>query len=160
MRVVLDTSAIIYLNDFRMFDEIFTVSEVLEEVKDKVSSVKLSGINLKVIEPDESSVDMIKKAAKETGDMEKLSKTDIKILSAAKEFGLVLMSDDYSVQNVAEKLGIEYMPASGKKITKAVNWKKYCSICIKFYGNMDVCPRCGGELIRKRAMEDLIKKRN
>lgn len=85
MRVVLDTSAIIYLNDFRKFDEMFTVDEVMKEVKDKTSSMKLSSLNLKVVEPEKEFLEKIEDVARDLGDLEKLSKTDKKVLALALE---------------------------------------------------------------------------
>ena len=159
MKVVLDTSAIIYLNDFRMFDELFTVSDVVGEVKDKINVLKLSWIKLKVIDPKESSVKEVKETAKETGDLEKLSKTDIKILALAKEDSLTIVSDDYNIQNVAEKFDINCISLFSKKITKLVRWGKYCNNCGKFYENKDNCPRCGSQLARKPITEEFIKEK-
>jgi len=147
MKVVLDTSGLIYLNDFRNFEEIFTVPEVLEEVKDKITSLKLSSLKIKVVKPSEEIEKEIEKTAKETGDLEKLSKTDIKILALAKERKLTIISDDRSIQNVAEKLRIKYISVFSKKITKLIIWKKYCKNCKKFFEGF-YCPVCGGKLIK------------
>jgi UPF0271 protein len=148
MKVVLDTSAIIYLNDFRMFEKIFTVKEVIEEVKDKISTVKLSGLNPKIIEPSTKAVEDVKKAARETGDLEGLSQTDLKVLALAKEKNLTIISDDRSIQNVAEKLGISYISVFVKKITKLIIWKKFCKNCREYYEKGNSCKICGGKLIR------------
>jgi UPF0271 protein len=148
MKVVLDTSAIIYLNDFRKFDEILTVQEVVEEVKDKVSSMKLSGLRFKVIEPSKTSINEIKKIAKETGDLEKLSNTDIKVLALAKEKNCTVISDDRNVQNIAEKLNIKYVSIYNEKITKLIVWKKFCRNCRKKYEKGNVCSVCGTDLVR------------
>ncbi len=147
MKVVLDTSGLIYLNDFRSFEEIFTVPEVLEEVKDKITSLKLSGLKIKIIKPSEEKVKEIEKNAKETGDLEKLSKTDIKILALAKEKKLTIISDDRSIQNVAEKLRIKYISVFSKKISRLIIWRKYCKNCKKFFEDF-YCPVCGGKLIK------------
>ena len=157
MKVVLDASAIIYLNDFRMFDEIFTVSDVVDEVKDKINVLKLSGIKLKVIDPKESSVKEVKEISKETGDLEKLSKTDIKILALAKENSLDIVSDDYNVQNVAEKIHINYISLFSKKITKLIRWVMYCENCNKFFENETICVKCGNRLVRKPKETEVIK---
>jgi len=157
MKVVLDTSAIIYLNDFRMFDETFTVSDVIDEVKDRINTLKLSGINFKVVDPTESSIKEIKEIAKETGDLEKLSRTDIKILGLAKENGLTIISDDYNIQNVAEKIGINYVSLFSSKITKFIKWGKYCDNCKKFFENKSMCPKCGNQLTRKPLTEEFIR---
>ena len=148
MKVVLDTSAIIYLNDFRKFDEILTIQEVVDEVKDEISSMKLSGLKFKITEPSEKSIGEIRKIAKDTGDLEKLSNTDIKILALAKENNCTMISDDRCIQNVAEELKIKYISIFNQKITDLITWKKYCRSCRKFYDGKVNCPVCGNELIR------------
>jgi UPF0271 protein len=147
MRVVLDTSAIIYLNDFRNFDEMFVVDDVVKEVKDRTSEMKLSGLKFKVAEPSEEAVNEIKHVAEKTGDLEKLSVTDIKVLALAKDTTSTIISDDRNIQNVAEKLGIKYISIFSKKITKLITWKNYCKNCKKFF-EKKVCPVCGSELVR------------
>ncbi|MBI2084513.1 MAG: DUF1272 domain-containing protein [Candidatus Aenigmarchaeota archaeon] len=148
MKAVLDTSAIIYLNDFRMFEEIFTVSEVVEEVKDRISVAKLAGIKLSVLEPGKEAVKQVKEAAANTGDAEKMSGTDFKVLALAKEYNLVVVSDDYNIQNVAQKLGVAYLSVVNK-ITKSVKWASYCNNCRKFADSKNTCPNCGGKLARR-----------
>lgn len=147
MRVVLDTSSLIYLSDFRKFDEILTVYSVIKEVKDRITSLKLSGLKLKIVEPKKETVEKIKEVARETGDLEKLSGTDIEVLAAAKENNCTIISDDRNIQNVAEKIGIGYISVFSKKITKLITWKKYCKNCEKFFKG-SVCPVCGAKLAR------------
>jgi UPF0271 protein len=148
MKVVVDTSALIYLNDFRGFDEILTVPEVIEESKDRITAIKLSTVNPKTFEPSELALEEIKAVAKVTGDLEKLSKTDLKIIALAKERNATILSDDYSVQNVAERMKIPYMSIFSKEITKLITWKKYCSACKKHYNSGSTCKMCGGNLKR------------
>lgn len=148
MKVVLDTSAIIYLNDFRKFEEMLTVQDVIEEIKDKITSMKLAGLKLKIVEPKKESIEEIIKVARETGDLEKLSRTDIKILALAKENSCTIISDDYNVQNIAEKMGIKYISIFSKKITKLIKWKKFCKNCKKYFEEEKICSFCGGKLIR------------
>ena len=157
MRVVLDTSALIYLNDFRKFDEVLTVDSVVREVKDKVSMMKLSVLKLKVVEADEKIIKEIIEVARQTGDLEKLSRTDIEVIAAAKENNCTIISDDRSIQNVAEKIGINYISIFSKKITKLVTWKKYCENCKKDYSCGNACPACGAELKRIPASSEKIK---
>jgi UPF0271 protein len=147
MKIVLDTSGLIYLNDFRNFEEIFTVPEVLEEVKDKITSLKLSSLKIKVVKPSEEVKKEIEKVAKETGDLEKLSKTDVEVLALAKEKKLTIISDDRNVQNVAERLGIKYISIFSRKISKLIIWGKYCKSCKKFFEGF-YCPVCGEKLIK------------
>ena len=147
MRVVLDTSAIIYLNDFRKFDEMLTVEEVVREVKDSTSEIKMSTLRLKIVEPSKKVLDEIKSEARKTGDLEKLSDTDEKVLALAKETGSVVISDDRNIQNVAEKIGVKYISIFNKRITKLITWKNYCKSCKKFF-EKNICPVCGSRLAR------------
>ena len=148
MRAVLDTSAFIYLNDFRQFDELLTVQEVVDEVKDRISSMKLSSMKIKIVEPAKNFLDEIKNVARHTGDLEKLSQTDVKVLAAAKENNCTIISDDRNIQNVAERLSIGYVSVFNKKISKFVVWKKFCKNCIKFFDSGDKCGVCGSKLAR------------
>lgn len=156
MRVVLDTSAIIYLQDFRKFEEIYTTESVIREVKDRMSEMKLPAINARVVEPSQKSVEEIEKEAGRTGDLEKLSRTDVGVLALAKELGATVVSDDRNVQNVAEKIGIEFISVFNKGIKELFTWGKFCSNCRKFFGNeMNICPVCGSRLkmIPKKRVE-------
>jgi UPF0271 protein len=149
MRFVLDTSAIIYLQDFRKFDEIFIPSLVVEEVKDKVSKMKLEALNLKTLEPDEKILKEVELIAKKTGDLEKLSKTDLQVLALAKELKAKIVSDDYNIQNVAKRLGIGFLPVSTKGIKEIFFWKKFCPNCKRYFkSDLGECPICGAKLKR------------
>lgn len=149
MKAVLDTSAIIYLEDFRKFNEIFTTSSVLSEVKDRTTELKLPAIGAKVLEPSRKVVDDIRAVAKKTGDLEKLSHTDIEVLALAKEIDATVVSDDYNIQNVAKKIGLKYISVFNKGIKELFTWKKFCPNCKKYFGNeIGKCPVCGSELKR------------
>jgi len=157
MRVLLDTSSLIYLSDFRKFDEMFTVDSVLREVKDRITAMKLSALKLKVVEADEEIIKKVIGIARQTGDLEKLSRTDIEVIAVAKENNCTIISDDRNIQNVAEKLGINYISIFSKKITKLITWKKYCENCKKYYSRRNVCPTCGAALKRMPASSEQIK---
>ena len=149
MRVVLDTSAIIYLQDFRKFDDIFTTDSVIKEIKDDKTLLKLSTLNVSVIEPDRKTIEEIKKIARNTGDLEKLSRTDIEVLALAKELKVAVVSDDYNVQNVAKKIGMKFILVFSRGISKLFVWKKYCPACKKYLKNELIeCPACGTRLKR------------
>jgi UPF0271 protein len=157
MRVLLDTSAVIYLSGFSGFDEILTVNSVLNEIKDRASRMKLAGISLKIVEPSRESLRKVEDAARETGDLENLSKTDLEVLAAADENKCAIISDDRGIQNVAEKIGIPYVSVFNKKISKMITWGKYCTAC-KRYSKGERCQVCGGEL--KRIPKEQVKAKN
>jgi len=99
--------------------------------------------------------------AEKTGDLDSLSVTDIRVLALVNDFkreGCTIISDDYAVQNVAEKLGIKYISIFNKKITKLINWKKYCESCDKYYDKGRLCKICGGKLKRVPVSAKNVKK--
>ena len=155
MRVILDTSAIIYLNRFDIFQEKLTVPGVINEVKDRISRLKLSSMELRVEEPSTESIEKVRKVAESLGDIDKLSQTDIKVLALALEKGYTIVSDDRNIQNVAKKLGIEFISIFSPRIKKLIVWKKFCKHCKKIFGIKEtVCPICGSRLIRIRWKEN------
>jgi len=125
-RAVLDTTALIFLNDFRSFEEVCTVQEVVEEVKDRMTNIKLSSMlkDMKVLDPDRKSVDDVRRVAEETGDIKKLTETDIKVLAIAKQTGYTIISDDYNIQNVAGHMKIKYVSIFSPSIKKLIKWKQ------------------------------------
>lgn len=124
-RVVLDTTALIFLADFSAFEEVCTVQDVVDEVKDRMTSMKLAALlkELKVIEPSRMSVDEVKEIAEQTGDLPRLSETDIKVLALARQTGGILISDDYGIQNVAGHAGIKFVSVHNPEIKKLRKWQ-------------------------------------
>jgi UPF0271 protein len=126
-----------------------TVPEVLEEVRDQLSKLRLAGARLKVIEPSKRSVEEVKAKAKMTGDLANLSLTDLKLLALAKEVKGTLVTDDRNIQNVARKLGIAFSPVAKVPIKKLIVWRKFCPACKRFFQRGTRCPVCGHELEKR-----------
>ncbi len=134
-------------------------------VKDEISRGKqakdldlLVDISIKVMDPAPGNVEQIEAKARETGDIGRLSKTDIDILALALEMDGTVLSDDYSVQNVATALGIKFNAGVEKGIKEVFTWRWRCRGCGKFYDEeMPDCPICGSELrsVRKRSKQIL-----
>jgi UPF0271 protein len=119
--------------------------------------MKLEGLsNMKILDPLHEDVEEIKNIATNTGDIDKLSNTDIKVLALAKGNGYAIVSDDRNVQNVAEKLGLEYVSVFGDKIKKFIVWKKFCRNCLEYF-EADACPICGSKLWRVAKSSKTIK---
>ena len=153
---VLDASAFIYgmIPD----GELLTPPKVYAEVKDGTSALKLEMLpGLSVREPEASQVDDVKRNAQETGDIMRLSLSDIDLIAlAAEERALgkdvAILSDDYAVQNVARKMGLEIVPLHQKRIKYKIVWEKRCMGCNRTYTEGDVCEVCGSPLkLRKRS---------
>jgi UPF0271 protein len=100
--------------------------------------------------PDEETVERIERAARETGDAGELSETDIRLVSAAFELDAPLVTDDYAMQNVAEKLGVDVEVIAREGIDEERDWLFQCGGCGReFDEHHDRCPICGSELTRK-----------
>jgi len=89
----------------------------------------------------------VKQAAKGTGDAARLSKTDTEVLALALELKAAVATDDYSIQNLASVLGVEYLPMNMKGISKVVCWNYLCTGCGKVFKEPQPdCPVCGSAL--------------
>jgi endoribonuclease Nob1 len=108
-----------------------------------------SGV-LVIQDPVIESINKIIDTAHHTGDIKKLSKADISILSLAYQMNKTLVSDDYSIQNVAKFLGIKTISLGNKGIVKLRKWKNFCKTCGKQYPPyIKECTICGNPTKRK-----------
>ena len=150
MAYVLDATAIRSGMTFAG-DEWFTTSSVINEVKLGRQARNLEILQetaIKVMEPDKDSMDKIEAAAKSTGDFDSLSKTEMEVLALALFLNAELISDDYSVQNIASVLKIPYKTDLAG-IRKIIIWTYRCKGCGRYYEKMQPdCPICGSEIRR------------
>jgi UPF0271 protein len=155
---VLDASAFIY--GIFPHGELLTPPGVYEEVRDEASRLKLEMLaGLKVREPGAIQVEEVRRAATDTGDILRLSRPDIDLLALALEEkasgkDVAILSDDYSIQNVARKLGLDIIPLHQKRIKYKIVWEKRCMGCNRTYSEGDVCKVCGSPLkLRRRSVK-------
>ncbi|PSP91777.1 DNA-binding protein, partial [Halobacteriales archaeon QS_1_68_44] len=93
----------------------------------------------------------VERAARETGDAETLSRTDVRLLAAAFELDARLVTDDYAMQNVAEKLDVGVEVVAQEGIDERRDWDFQCQGCGRtFDDHRDRCAICGSDLERKR----------
>ena len=135
-----------------------TTNKVLSEVRDETAkSVLESAIVGGLIEVEEPGSGFIKKVgekAGETGDLQRLSDTDLELVALALEKKYLLLSDDYSIQNMCKHLGIEYGGGVHEGISKKLKWFMVCEGCgrkIPYDASMKECSVCGSEY-RKKAV--------
>lgn len=105
----------------------------------------LKKAGMKIMLPSSDSLYKIQDASERTGDMNRLSAADKEILALAYDFkseGL-LLSDDYSIQNIAHLLGIKYSSLSQKGITEIRHWIYRCTGCRRVSTKGGICPVCG-----------------
>ena len=99
------------------------------------------------------------------GEVRALSDTDHSILGLTYQLSkegidVMLISDDYGVQNLADELGLKYTGLVTKGIKRRYQWIHYCPGCRKKsdeaqYDN--ICPICGTGLKRKPGKHTEIK---
>lgn len=161
--VVLDTSAFIAGYDpFSSKRRNITVPKVKDEIKRKSilllrfeMAIENGKIQLK--NPLEKHKTKVKYIANKMGDLHLLSETDLDVLAIALElqidgFKPKIVTDDYSIQNVASQMKIEFIPLTTRGIRKIFKWIRYCPACYKeFLSNYKVssCSICGTKLKRK-----------
>jgi UPF0271 protein len=148
---VLDSSA--FIDEYTTDEPVATIPMVREELQDEAGYRfdALEGSGMRIHIPDPETVERIERAARETGDAETLSRTDIRLLATAFELDATLVTDDYAMQNVAEKLEIAVDVVAQGGIDERRDWKFQCQGCGRvFDDNRDRCEICGSELTRKR----------
>ncbi len=150
---VVDTG--FFLGNFNLpSKKIYTVESVLKELKSLKARLKFEASSPIIYKPSKSTIEKIKYEAEKLNE-KNLSSTDIELLAAAYELSkkenAILLSDDFSVQNLAKHLNINFESISGKKIKRKVVWVYYCKICnseIEF--GEKKCKICGSEEISRK----------
>jgi len=154
---VLDTSAILRSNlDFS--DGCYVITDnVIHEIKDEIiKSVIDSGIRngrIEIKTPDDDFLKRVKEEAEKTGDLNRLSDTDIELIAIALENDYTIVTDDYSIQNMCKCLKIDYEKNIHDGIKRKLKWSMICEGCGREYDyktNISKCEICGSYL-RKRA---------
>ena len=147
---VLDSSA--FINEFHTDDDIATIPMVREELEDesayRFDALEGSGMYLHI--PDGETVERIERAARETGDLSELSRTDVRLVAAAFELDGQLATDDYAMQNVADRVSVTVEVIDRDGIDEQRSWQFQCQGCGReFDDHHDRCPICGSSLSRK-----------
>lgn len=148
MRRVLDTSALLSGRQFP--GELLTVPEVLRELSRQGVTPQLEAIletQVRVASGGRPALARVRAAAESTGDAHRLSPTDLALIALALEAEAILVTDDYSIQNVGKALGIPFEPVMEKGIREQWTWSYRCTGCGKVWPEWhDDCPTCGAAL--------------
>jgi UPF0271 protein len=161
--MVLDTSAFLAgFDPFSVNEDQVTVPSVEEEIRTnsiiwvRFKTAAESG-RIRITKPTEECWNKAKASAKKVGDAFYLSETDTQLLALALEFKAAgcnpqIVTDDYSIQNVATQMGIEFASLATFGIRRLLEWIRYCPACHKEYPadySSTKCEVCGTELKRK-----------
>lgn len=147
---ILDSSA--FIHDFHTTERVATIPLVREELEDesayRFDAMEGSGMHIHI--PNEDTTETVRRSAKESGDVGVLSETDIRLVAAAFELDATLVTDDYAMQNVADRLNVEIEVIAREGIKETRTWTYQCQGCGReFDEEKDRCPICGTGLARK-----------
>ncbi len=161
--VVLDASAFIAGYDpFSVRFQQYSVPSVRDELqKNSLSRLRFEAASergrLKILKPKPRFLERVRKASIDVGDLSFLSEADLEILALAlqlKDLGYVpsIITDDYSIQNVAEKIKVAFTSLATLGIRFQLKWIRYCPACHRRYPTdykSTTCEVCGATLKRK-----------
>jgi UPF0271 protein len=158
--IILDSSAFIQGLDPQN-EAVYTVPLVVEELREGITEARLRSMEatgrLKIVEPKDSYLEAVEDESLRRGESHALSATDKQVLALGlqlrdEELEPIIVSDDYSVQNMADALGIRHRGLATPGIKRRFTWTVYCPGCRREYSEPqpdDVCPVCGTTLKRK-----------
>ena len=105
-----------------------------------------------ILTPNKDTLEEVQRVSNKTGDQNKLSDTDIEIIAIALDLKknenveVIILTDDYSIQNLSNELNIKFESINQSGITKKFKWVSRCRGCgKKFKDNVKICPICGTE---------------
>ena len=171
--LLLDTSA--FISGYEMLDaslDHITVPEVAEELREgsltrlRLENAQRSG-RLKVFIPDPRYLEEVEAITLQLGERGVLSAADKQLLALGlqvREEGgePVIVSDDYSVQNTADRMSLGFQSLSTRGIKRRFEWTIYCPGCKRVFEEPQregVCPICGTQLKRKPGRKQSLRGR-
>ena len=151
---VLDATSFYAGIPFSSQEQSFTTPLVFEEIKHiKKSHDAVQALidldRLKIIEPDQENTDFVLEKARNTGDLSELSKEDVSVLALCIQLNGELVTDDYTVSNVAKHLNLKVIPIMTKGISKILDSVYACPACNQIFEKISNCPICGSKLKKK-----------
>ncbi|HOT94568.1 MAG TPA: nucleotide-binding protein [Methanoregulaceae archaeon] len=127
---------------------------VVEEVRDAAARCRLELAlerGLLVLAPTPAALAAVTAAVVAAGETDRLSPADREALALAHEQGAALATDDFALQNAAERLGVPCRPIAQR--AAAPRRRGYrCTGCGRFGDGPGECPVCGAEVgpLRRR----------
>ena len=149
--LIVDASAVI--NDFVTEYSDYRLITTTKVVKELKSRGEIDDLEEHIPKPD--LIKFVNNINKDLAD--KISEADKELLALAIEFKAPVVTDDYGIQNIAKKLGVEFIPVEQEGIKKVIEWEYYCSGCRKNMGRRGdgarktsgTCRDCGGRIKRR-----------
>ena len=147
MVIVLDSSALFSMEDLPDGDCVCPPGVIDELRTSKDRRLDLWGDMLRVSDCSAESMDKVREEARKSGDLGRLSPVDLTVIALGLDLDGVVYSDDYSIENVCTRLGIQYRPVGTGGIRKVEKWNYQCIGCKRWFKEkMDECPICGSPM--------------
>ena len=151
---VLDSSAFYAGIPFSSSEPSVTTSHVYNEIKHikkdhDAIQILIETKRLMIRDPEHRFIITVNDAAKKSGDFPNLSDEDISAIALSLQLQTELVTDDFTISNVAKNLNIKVIPVMTSGIKNVVIWKYYCPGCKTNFSKVTECPRCGNRLKRK-----------
>jgi len=154
---VIDTGVILLGANLSSLDgDIYAPKEVVEEVKERILRAMIDALVaagvVKIFEPSSVSLRRATDVYNRLGGRG-VSKADLQVIATALDLSergnVVVLTDDYAIQNILEYLGIRYRSISQVGIKRLFRWVKLCPACKSKYEDLSLskCPACGTELV-------------
>jgi len=164
IQIILDTTGLLakyYRLLPRHVFKTYTTRSAVEEVIDEENRSALedaieSGL-IEVLEPSQELYRRALEEARRVGEVSKLSRTDLEVASLAlmlRDRGrVIVITDDYSLQNLLLHLGVSFKPLRTTGIRDMRHYIEYCPTCgyVPAQPGEKTCPLCGSPLARRRA---------
>ena len=148
-----DTSALFSMQDLPE-GEMFVPPGVIDELR-KYEDPRLGFWEslIHISHPSKEATGKVEEMARSSGDIGRLSPVDVSVLALAQDIHGTILTDDYSIQNVARLMDIDYKAVGMKGIKKIIRWDYRCIGCGKrFREEHKECPICGSAMksVRRR----------
>lgn len=132
--LVLDTAAFLAGIQLHVYGyRLVTVPRVIEEVRDEASvrglEIALTVNRVEIVKPRKEYREQARSVARDVGSLAKLSETDLDVLALAlqlRDVGcrVVVVTDDYSLQNTVALIGIEFQSVKSVGIKRPRVFRK------------------------------------
>lgn len=146
--LVLDTSALLAGRPLGPGEDTLVPSAVLEELRpggrDRRHLDMLLAAGARLVEAAPADRARVREAAVEGGEGGRLSAADVDVIAVALEVGGEIVTDDYTVQNLAKRMNIPTRSIQTKGITESYKFVPRCTGCGRFLDKQyPECPVCG-----------------
>lgn len=160
--IILDTSAFLAKYPLQHYSsyELLTTDLVVSELRDRESrealEIALSIGRVKIVQADKKFIDKAINVSKNIGEYTSLSSTDLSILALALQYSVygpvVVITDDYALQNALLYAGISFKPLRTTGIKQLRKYRVICPSCgyVSTSIGEAICPLCNTKLIKRK----------